>query len=55
MYYTFGSFTDWIYGEHNSIHFLFELDSIEGTPMVETCETHLLVNLYLAERAMEMV
>ncbi|MCK4365318.1 MAG: hypothetical protein KAW45_04655 [Thermoplasmatales archaeon] len=53
-YYTFGAFTDWIYGVHNSIHFIFELDSIEGTPMFETCETHLLVNLYLAERAMEM-
>jgi len=47
--YVFGFFSDWMYGEHDIIHYTIELDIISNTPLNTTCESHLLVNLYLAE------
>lgn len=47
-----GFLNDWTYGEHNVLHFTIELGHPDKTPMLEECETHLLVNLYLAKKAM---
>jgi hypothetical protein len=62
-YFVNGFFTDWMYGEHEIFHFLIELDptNVHGPrfqrdfkPVSEICETHLLVNLYLAERSLTL-
>jgi len=54
MYYIFGCFNDWTYANFNTYHFTIELDSVESTPIKESCEEQLMVNLYLAERTISM-
>jgi len=62
-YFISGCFNDWMYGEHGAYYFTIELDPTEADglwfqhdfkPVPEICETHLLVNLYIAERAMTL-
>ena len=59
-YFINGWFNDWMYGEHGVYYFSLELDPTEADgpkfqynykPVLEICKTHLLVNLYFAERA----